>query len=131
MAPYPDLFDFSMYMRRASRDSFYEVPLRDLGVNNSPDKTGRPISIYDVHAVNERDRYRSAAYSSCISSPDRTPPRRAPLVSALNLNSGRNAVDFSHVLAEKFNGNGNGNIAAPPLITQDEFLQMFVFSESV
>ncbi|KAJ7368574.1 hypothetical protein DFH08DRAFT_29047 [Mycena albidolilacea] len=131
MAPYPDLFDFSMYMRRASRDSFCEMPLRDLGVNNSPDKTGRPISIYDVHAVNERDRYRNAAYSSCISSPDRTPPRRAPLVSALNLNSGRNAVDFSHVLAEKFDGNGNENIAAPPLITQDEFLRMFVFSESV
>ncbi|KAF7355541.1 hypothetical protein MSAN_01471200 [Mycena sanguinolenta] len=89
-APYPDLFDFSMYMRRISRDSFcetIELSSRDFGsVDQGCDKDkSRPVSIYDVHAVNERDRYRSAAYSACIStSPDRSPTQTsAPRQSGL------------------------------------------------
>ncbi|KAJ7904778.1 hypothetical protein B0H14DRAFT_3421528 [Mycena olivaceomarginata] len=69
MAPYPDLFDFSMYMRRASRDSFCEVPLRDLGVNNSPDKTARPVPerrIFVVHIVTRPHTAQTRA--PCVSS---------------------------------------------------------------
>ncbi|KAJ7129424.1 hypothetical protein C8R44DRAFT_978817 [Mycena epipterygia] len=68
VVPYPDLFDFAMYTRRISRDSFgeaFELPSVAFSVDEPSDKkSGRPISIYDV--AHDRDRYRSAAYSACL-----------------------------------------------------------------
>ncbi|KAF7352576.1 hypothetical protein MVEN_01222900 [Mycena venus] len=57
MAPYPDVFDFSIYMRRISRDSFceaIELPPLGLGVKKPSDKSTRPIPerhILVVHIV--------------------------------------------------------------------------------
>ncbi|KAJ7683957.1 hypothetical protein B0H17DRAFT_21060 [Mycena rosella] len=104
--PYPDLFDFSMYARRTSQDSFcdtVELPSMDLSVSESSGKKTaegcRPISIYDV--VRERDRYRSAAYSSCLQSVCTSSPRRPPFASTLNLGAGRDTVDLSCAVPKK------------------------------
>ncbi|KAJ6539598.1 hypothetical protein B0H19DRAFT_1269901 [Mycena capillaripes] len=144
LQPYPDLFDFSMYTRRISRESFCEViELPSFSVDEPSEKT-RPVSIYDV--VHERDRYRSAAYSSCISSPVRTSssPRRPPFSSTLNLDSGRDASAFSHVIAEKSDADGTptGNDMGGQFMmmcdklsrcewTEEEFLKLFASSGTV
>ncbi|KAJ6490345.1 hypothetical protein C8R47DRAFT_467212 [Mycena vitilis] len=107
--PYPDLFDFSMYARRISRDSFcagIELPsMMDMSVEE-PSEKARPVSIYDV--VNERDRYRGAAYSACISAASVTPKRR-PFSSTINLDSGRNSV---RAIGEKPDGDESLDIGA-------------------
>ncbi|KAJ6450987.1 hypothetical protein DFH09DRAFT_76006 [Mycena vulgaris] len=95
MLPYPDLFDFNMYARRVSRDSFCDTVELPCSVSASSDKKSardscRPISIYDI--VHERDRYRSAAFSTCLSSVCTSSPRRVPFTSNLNLGSGRDTV---------------------------------------
>ncbi|KAJ7639060.1 hypothetical protein FB45DRAFT_904614 [Roridomyces roridus] len=79
--PYPDIFSFSVYF---SRDSVYEselLPSATFTAEGTLEDVCGPISIYDV--ANERNRYRSAAYSSCISSS----PKRQPLASTINAGS--------------------------------------------
>ncbi|KAJ7721190.1 hypothetical protein DFH07DRAFT_946940 [Mycena maculata] len=110
MLPYCDLFDFQEYFggdhaRGISGDSFcesFELPL--ISVSGRSEKKSvadslRRISVYDV--VRERDRYRSAAYTSCLFSACSSEPRRAPLTSTLNLRSGRDTADFSSPLSKK------------------------------
>ncbi|KAJ7044589.1 hypothetical protein C8F04DRAFT_1350794 [Mycena alexandri] len=128
LVPYPDLFDFSMYDRRVSQDSFYQViELPPMAFPEPSDKK-RPVSIYDV--VLERDRYRGAAYSACISSSVRrsSSPRRQPLASTLNL-----ALD-SNVIRKKAETE-DGDVGAQFLLacdelsrcewTEEEFMTMF------
>ncbi|KAJ7682560.1 hypothetical protein DFH06DRAFT_1119782 [Mycena polygramma] len=136
--PYPDLFDFSMYARRISRDSFcagIELPsMMDMSIEE-PSEKARPVSIYDV--VNERDRYRGAAYSACVSAVSVTPKRR-PFSSAINLDSRRNSV---RALGEKSNGDESLDIGAQFMEvcdtlsrcewTEEEFLEMLASSGTV
>ncbi|KAJ7780998.1 hypothetical protein B0H16DRAFT_1710251 [Mycena metata] len=137
LVPYPDLFDFSMYDRRVSQDSFGQaIELSPMALPEPSDKK-RPVSIYDV--VLERNRYRGAAYSACIPSSVRrsSSPRRQPLASTLNLGSG--AVGFNAISkkAEK----DDGDVAAQFLLacdelsrcewTEEEFMTMFASSVTV
>ncbi|KAJ7180342.1 hypothetical protein C8R43DRAFT_398253 [Mycena crocata] len=138
LVPYPDLFDFNMYTQRVSRDSLgeaFELPLLGFGVNKCSDKTSitgarRPISIYDV--TQERDRYRNAAYSSCLSSGS---PIRPPFTSTLNLESSRKLATEDSFSGEEETTNSVGAqfIQACDRLsrcewTDEEFMRMFTSS---
>ncbi|KAJ7094550.1 hypothetical protein B0H15DRAFT_1020358 [Mycena belliarum] len=149
--PYPDLFDFSMYTRRISRDSLcdaLEMPSLAFTGNTFEKKGLEPggrVSIYDV--LQERDRYRSAAYSSSLPSFGTPLPRRPPFASTINLRAGKDAVDLSSAVANKpaaedlpfWNGeSAKDSIGAYFLAacdelsrcewTEEEFLKMFASS---
>ncbi|KAJ7178905.1 hypothetical protein C8R46DRAFT_1211537 [Mycena filopes] len=140
LVPYPDLFDFSMYDRRVSQDSSFRQS-SELSLTSSPEAADKkwPVSIYDV--VLERDRYRGAAYSACISSSvtrTSSSPRRKPLTSTLNL--GRDTVDFETVVSKKSEIEV-GEVGAQFLLacdelsrcewTEEEFMTLFASSVTV
>ncbi|KAJ6628933.1 hypothetical protein B0H10DRAFT_2209359 [Mycena sp. CBHHK59/15] len=153
LVPYPDIFDFSMYTRRLSHDSFcegFELPLicgvrKPLAAQNAA-TSYKPVTIYDV--VLDRDRYRNPAYTTCIpSARASSSPKRTPFTSTLNTPLDKDAVGFASAPKESDVGEAwvpwneepsENNISAQLRAacdelsccewTEEEFLKMFASS---